>query len=308
MAEPRIAICVVTYNSADLIRDFASALPEGAAGTRWTLVVADNASQDDTLAQVTRWAPEAVVVETGANLGYAGGVNAAVRAAGEHDAYLIVNADVRLGAGCVSTLFAALRPGVGIVVPQLLDERGELIWSMRREPSVLRAWADAVLGAERAGKLAALGEMVTDRTLYTSARPVDWAEGSTQLIGADCWRECGEWDESLFLYSEETEYDLRARDHGFLTWYEPHAVATHLEGGSAGSPRQWSLLVANRVRLFRMRHGRVATGLVWLAVAAREASRALLGKATSVAAIRDLVNPARMHQERGPEWLQGVRL
>jgi GT2 family glycosyltransferase len=308
MPEPRLAICVVTYNSADLIRDFASALAEGAAGIRWTLIFADNASQDDTLAQIARWAPEAVVVETGANLGYAGGINAAIRAAGDQDAYLILNADVRLGAGCVTTLFEALRPGVGIVVPRLLDERGELIWSMRREPSVLRAWADAIVGAERAGRIPALGEVVTDRAVYGSAGPTDWAEGSTQLIGADCWRECGEWDESLFLYSEETEYDLRARDHGFLTWYEPRAVATHLEGGSADSPRQWSLLVANRVRLFRMRHGRAATGLVWLALAAREASRALLGKATSLAAIRDLLNPVRMRQERGPEWLQGVRL
>ena len=195
MAEPRIAICVVTYNSADLIRDFASALPEGAAGTRWTLVVADNASQDDTLAQVTRWAPEAVVVETGANLGYAGGVNAAVRAAGEHDAYLIVNTDVRLGAGLRIDAVAALRPGAGIVVPQLLDERGELIWSMRREPSVCRALGGRRPGRTR-GPACRIGRSGDRSHLYTSARPVDWAEGSTQLIGADCWRECGQWDES----------------------------------------------------------------------------------------------------------------
>ena len=307
MPEPTVAICVVTYNSSDLIEDFVAALPAGAAGTRWTLVFADNGSQDGTLAEIARHAPDAVVVDTGANLGYAGGVNAAVRAVGDQDAYLILNADVRLGPGCARTLVEALRPGVGIVVPKLLDQHGDLIWSMRREPSVLRAWADALLGAERAGRIAAMGEVVTKREAYESAGPTDWAEGSTQLIGADCLRACGEWDESLFLYSEETEYDLRARDNGYLTWYEPAAVATHLEGGSAGSPRQWSLLVANRVRLFRMRHGRAATGLVWLALAAREASRALLGKATSLAAIRDLVNPARMRQARGPEWLEGVR-
>ncbi|WP_434318693.1 glycosyltransferase family 2 protein [Leifsonia sp. P73] len=308
MPEPRIALCVVTYNSGPLIEEFVAAVPEGTAGTDSSLVFADNGSQDDTLEQIARWAPEALVVRTGGNLGYAGGVNAAVRAAGDQDAYLILNADVRLGPGCVRTLFEGLGNGVGIVVPRLVDQHGELIWSMRREPSVLRTWADALVGAEHVGRIASLGEVVTDPAAYTTAQATDWAEGSTQLVGAECWRVCGEWDESLFLYSEETEYDLRARDNGLMTWYEPAAVATHLEGGSATSPRQWSLLVANRLRLFRMRHGPAATGLVWLALVVREGSRALLGKPTSRAAIRDLVNPIRMRQARGPEWLEGVRL
>jgi len=307
MAEPRIAICVVTYNSADLIEDLVASLPSGAAGTDWTLVFADNASADDTVQRIERHAPDAILVQTGANLGYAGGVNAAVHAAGAQDAYLILNADVRLEEGCLSTLFAALGPRVGIAVPRLVDARGELIWSMRREPSLMRAWADALVGAERAGRVGSLGEVVTDPTRYAQPCATDWAEGSTQLVSADCWRACGEWDESFFLYSEETEFDLRARDHGYTTWYIPAAVARHLEGGSADSPRQWSLLVVNRVRLFALRHGRFATSLFWLATVTREAIRALVGKKTSRAALRDLLSAARMHQKPGPQWLEGVR-
>jgi len=304
---PRIAICVVTYNSAEHIEHLAASLPAGAAGTDWILVIADNASADDTLSEVARWAPSAVVVETGGNLGYAGGVNAAIRAAGPCDAYLILNADVRLTSGCLSTLYSTLSEQVGIAVPKLLDASGKVIWSMRREPTALRAWADAVVGAERVGMIPALGEVVTDPELYRTARMTDWAEGSTQLISEACRLACGEWDESYFLYSEETEFDLRARDRGFMTRFQPAAVATHLEGGSAGSPTQWSLLVANRVRLYGARHGRAATAMFWLATVAREGSRALLGKATSRAALADLLKPARLAQRRGPEWLAGVR-
>ncbi|TQJ30606.1 glycosyltransferase family 2 protein [Microbacterium sp. SLBN-146] len=307
MTAPRIGICVVTYNSADLIEDLVASLAAGGDGTEWTLVVADNASSDDTVATVRRLAPSAIVIETGANLGYAAGVNAAIRGAGDQDAYLILNADVRLTAGCMATLYASLSDTVGIVVPRLLDAKNETIWSMRREPTVLRAWADAVAGAERVGRVPALGEIVTDPALYDSARPTDWAEGSTQLIGRACARACGDWDESYFLYSEETEYDLRARDNGFLTLYQPAAVAVHLEGGSAGSPRQWSLLVMNRVRLFARRRGPVAASAFWLATVGREASRAMLGKATSRAALRDLVSRRRWRERPGPEWLGGVR-
>lgn len=306
MSIPRVAICVVTYNSADLIPDLVASLAAGAEGTDWTLVFADNDSSDDTLGVIRACAPGAIVVENGANVGYAAGVNAAVRGGGDQDAYLILNADVRLLPGCVVALYETLSPEIGIVVPQLIDAEGELIWSMRREPSILRAWADATIGAERAGRYPALGEIVTDPRLYRDARPTDWAEGSTQLISADCWRTCGPWDGSYFLYSEETEYDLRAGDRGLATWYQPAARAQHLEGGSAGNVRQWSLLVANRVLLYGRRHGRFATAMFWCATAAREASRALIGKKTSRAAIRDLVSRRRLRQARGPEWLAQV--
>ena len=136
---PRVALCVVTYNSAPLIADLVASLARGTEGVDWRLVVADNASQDDTLSELALHAPDAVLVRNGGNLGYAAGVNAAVRAAGEQDAYLILNADVRLDPGCVLTLVETLTSEIGIVVPRLTDAAGVRISSLRRAPTVLRA-------------------------------------------------------------------------------------------------------------------------------------------------------------------------
>ena len=308
MIAPHVAICVVTYNSAPLIADLVGSLRRGTSGVTWSLVVADNASGDDTLSEIRRHAPYAMVVRNGGNLGYAAGVNAAVRAAGPQDAFLILNADVRLDPGCVLALYDTLTPEIGIVVPQLMDAEGKRISSLRRAPSVMRAWGDALFGAERAGRFSRLGEMVTNPNAYVSEHATDWAEGSTQLISAECWDLCGEWDESYFLYSEETEYDLRVRDFGLATWYQPRATAQHLEGGSADNPRQWSLLVANRIKLFRAGHGRAATVAFWCATVAREASRSLLGRQTSRASLHDLLSPARLRERRGPRWLARVRV
>lgn len=308
MSMPRIAICVVTFRSASLIKDLVASIPGGAAGTDWTLVFADNASDDDTLAEIARWAPEATVVQTGANLGYSGGLNAAVRAAGTQDAFLILNADVRLQAGCIATLYQSLGPGVGIAVPRLVDGDMKPIWSMRREPSLVRVWSDALIGAERAGRLGTLGEVVTDPELYERSQRTSWAEGSTQLISAECWQACGGWDESYFLYSEETEYNLRVQEFGYSVLYVPTAEAQHLKGGSAESPAQWSLLVLNKARLYARRHGPIPSVLFWLGLVVREASRALLGKRTSRAAVRDLLTPRRWAEPRGPEWLAHVNV
>jgi len=301
----RVAVVVVTYNSEPLVADLIASLPAGLAGVDWSLTVADNDSTDDVVARVRELAPDAKVVETGRNGGYAAGINAAVAAAPPHDAVLTLNPDVRLGPECVHELLAALRlPGVGIAVPKLLDGHGELVLSQRREPTVLRAIADAAIGAVRAGKHPLLGEVVTDPLRYESPTDVDWAEGSTLLISAECLRRCGPWDESFFLYSEETEFALRARDAGFVTRFVPTATAVHLQGGSSTTPPLWALLVLNRVRLFRRRHSRLKTVPFWTAVFVREASRAVLGKQTSRAAVRALLSPRRFREVPGPNSIR----
>lgn len=302
LAAETVAVVVVTYNSEPLLADLVASLPAGLEGVAWHLTIADNASTDGTVARARALAPSACVVETGRNGGYAAGINAAVAAAPPHTAILILNPDVRLQPGCVAALLGALRlPGTGLAVPRLLDARGQLIESQRREPTVVRAVADALLGARRAGRYPLLGEVVSDESRYEAPTLTDWAEGSTLLVSAECWQRCGAWDESFFLYSEETEFALRARDAGLVTRFEPGAVAVHLEGGSGSTPGLWALLVLNRVRLFRRRHGRVHTGLFWSAVLLRESSRALLGKRTSRAATRALLSPARWREPAGPQ-------
>jgi GT2 family glycosyltransferase len=109
------------------------------------------------------------------------------------------------------------------------------------------------------------------------------------LIGEDCRAACGPWDESFFLYSEETEFALRARDRGFVTRLAPEAEATHLGGESATSGRLWALLTVNRVRLYRRRHAWPKTALFWTAVLLREAPRAVLGRSPSRSAVAALL-------------------
>jgi N-acetylglucosaminyl-diphospho-decaprenol L-rhamnosyltransferase len=296
-----VAVVVVTYHSESLLADLVASLGPGLAGVDWHLTVADNDSRDGTVAALRRLAPDATIVETGANLGYAAGINAAVAAARPHTAILVLNPDVRLEPGCAPTLLATLRqPGTGMAVPRLTDARGELIPTMRREPSVLRTLGDAFLGAERAGRFRSLGEVVTDPDRYAAPTTTDWAEGSTLLISAECWRACAPWDESFFLYSEETDFALRARDAGFLIRYVPDARAVHLEGDSRRSPGLWTLLTVNRVRLYRRRHGPLPAAAFWAALLLRELSRAAIGRRPSRAAVRALLSPRRLRQTPGP--------
>ncbi|BBH68018.1 glycosyl transferase family 2 [Actinoplanes sp. OR16] len=298
-----VAVVVVTYNSARLLEDLIASLGPGLDGLDWHLTVADNASADDSVAEVHRLLPSAQVVEMGRNAGYAAGINAAVAAAKPHTAILVLNPDIRLRPGCGPTLLANLRrTKAGIVVPRLERGDGSAIAVLRREPSVPRAFGDALLGANRAGRYPLLGELVVGDAYYERESAADWAAGSAMLISRECWDKVGAWDESFFLYSEETEYSLRARDAGYVTRLAPDALAVHLEGDSKVSPRLWALLTVNRVRLFRRRNPAVSTAAYWSALVLREVSRSLRGNQASKAAAAALLSPQRMKQAPGPTW------
>lgn len=296
--EPVIAVVVVTWNSERTVPGLLATLAAGLAGCRYELIVVDNDSRDETVDTARRRAPGCQVVQTGGNAGYAAGINAGIAAAARFDAVLVLNPDIRLQPGAVATLYRALEPGIGIAVPRIRDEDGTLARSLRREPSIARALGEAILG-RRAGRVPYLGETVLNGTAYERTGTPDWATGAIMLISAECLDASGPWDESFFLYSEETEFALRARDKGYRTRFVPEAEVTHLGGESRTSPKLWGLLTVNRVRLYRMRHGAAATGLYWAAVMLREASRAAIGHERSRRGVASLLRPGRVRVAAG---------
>jgi GT2 family glycosyltransferase len=294
MNTPSIAVIVVTWNSAAVLPGLLATLDAGLGSLARQVIVVDNASSDDTVAIASRSAAQCRIMQTGRNAGYAAAINAGLAAADPYDAALVLNPDIRLEPGCVEAMYAGLADdGVGIVVPRIYLGDGHPAWSLRREPTLLRALGEAVLG-RRAGLHPRLGETVLDETAYERSTTVDWATGAIMLVSATCLEACGPWDESFFLYSEETEFALRARDRGFLTRLAPQARATHLEGESKVSPRLWALLTVNRVKLYRRRHSRTITALYWLVVLSREASRAMLGHPRSRRATAALIRPSAL--------------
>ncbi|NUR89345.1 MAG: glycosyltransferase, partial [Nonomuraea sp.] len=211
---------------------------------------------------------------------------------------LVLNPDTRLEPGAVQALLGAVREaGVGIAVPRLTGEDGEPHASLRRRPTVLRALGEALLGGYRAGRVPALGELVVGERHYERPVNADWATGAAWLVSRRCLDAIGVLDERYFLYSEETEFMLRAGEAGFAVRYVPEARAVHLGGEQAVSSRLWALSAANRVRLHRQRYGRPRAFLMRLAVTLNESLRALSrgrqGGARHRAALRSLWPMAR---------------
>jgi GT2 family glycosyltransferase len=296
---PEVAVVIVTYNSAAVLPGCLDSLTDQDVNLS-CVVVADNGSKDDSVA-IAKGATNLPVrtVQMGRNAGYAAAINAGIAATDieKLDAAFVMNPDCRLRPGALGHLAGALRqPGRGIGVPRMVNPDGSLQPSLRRTPTVGRAWAEAVIGGSLAGRVGTLAELVMSPRDYETAGPASWGTGAAMLLSAEMIREIGPWDESFLLYSEETEYSLRASDRGWGTWYEPAAVVEHIGGESSTNPQLAALVAVNKVILFRRRHSRMASFSYHAAVLVNESIRALAGRRTSRAAAAALVRPSRRGQ------------
>lgn len=294
---PDLDVVIVTYNSAHVVGDLLDSLPAALSGLVADVVVVDNGSADGTAELVVDRGDCRVVRST--NVGYAAGINRGVREAAPADAILVLNPDVVLNAGSVPPLLEALKdPEVGIVVPQIRTPKGALQMSLRREPTVLRALGLTWM------RIAALSEYVLERQAYSRPSVVDWAIGAVMLMSRTCYDIVNGWDESYFLYCEETDLSLRARDAGLVTRYEPRSVVIHLEGQSGRTDATHAMQIVNRVRLFRRRNGVAAAWCYYCLTIASEFSWVLRGHRQSQFAIKALLRPSL----RPPQLRCGDRL
>lgn len=266
-----VAVLVVTFNSADDLEPLLSDLRREAASVRLRVVVADNASADESLA-VARAHDDVIAIATGGNLGYAGGLNAAMRRVGDTASVLILNPDLRVEPGAVRTLFDRLlsEPETGAVVPLIREADGSVSHSLRREPTVTRALVDAALG--RVWPRRPVSEHIRDPRAYDTVRTVEWATGAALMMRTDAAAGVGEWDERFFLYSEETDFQRRLREAGWRIRFDPAAVVTHRGGGSGVSDDLVALTIVNRIR-YMDKHSPRTAGLFRAVVIAGEQLR-----------------------------------
>jgi N-acetylglucosaminyl-diphospho-decaprenol L-rhamnosyltransferase len=286
-----VGVVIVTYCSEQDVDALSESLPLGLEGVDWRVVAVDNASTDRTVERLEQHGIH--VISMPHNAGYAAAINVGIRHFANARSILVLNADVALARDSVATMLAALRddPRVGIVVPQVRSFDGELTFNQRRDPSLTRALAPALIGGDRAMRLR-LSEIVTDPQRYLTPRDVEWAVGAIYLIGKTCADAVGPWDESFFLYSEETDFCERARRAGFVVRYVSDAIAYHEGGGGVHQPHLRSMMVVNRVRHYRRHHSLGSSWIFYAAILLNEKLRSLAGNTAATSAERALLHPS----------------
>jgi GT2 family glycosyltransferase len=299
-SESRLSIVIVTYNSAAVLPGLLDSLPAGLEGVKqFETIVVDNDSNDNSVDIALAHAIRPRIIRMSRNAGYAAAINAAAATVGPGADLLVLNPDLRLLPGSVSLLVDRLTDScVGVAVPRILAEDGTTHWSIRREPSLMTAWTDAILGGTLAARIGK-SETIGDPAMYDRAGLIDWATGAALAVAARARGVVGDWDESFFLYSEEVDYLRRVRDSGLSVAYVPQAQVVHIGRDYLGNPRLSALMTANRIRYYRRYHGPLSAAVFRLSVIVGETMRAVLGPAHR-AALWAAMTPWRPPPETQP--------
>ena len=215
-------------------------------------IVVDNGSTDDSVAIIQRQHPACTLLQTGTNLGYAGGNNFGIRYALKSGAefVMILNNDVIVSPDFLTPLLAALRaqPDVGIVTPLVADtEPIDRIWALGSRVD----WRTGQVYRIHAGETVAT---------YCNAPPFDIeiASGAAMLIRRSVLEQVGLLDELFFLYYEETDWCLTVREQGYRILAVPQSVIWHKVSATLGtvSPVIDYYMLRNQLRFIaRRQHG-----------------------------------------------------
>lgn len=295
MSDPKVLTVILNYRTPDLAVKAAEGALREMADLGGEIAIVDNDSQDGSLehlraaAEERGWAEggRIHVYSAGRNGGFGSGNNFAIRAgltSGEKPDYVyLLNPDAVPEPGAIRALvdFFEAHPKVGVAGSLILTPDREPAYGAFRFPNIVREFEDAA----RTVALSKLLERGRDPSpVALERREVDWVSGSSVMFRQSMLDEVGLFDETYFLYFEETDLCLRCKRAGWEIWTLPESRVVHIGGVATGMarwdrvPRYW---FDSRYYYFRKNYGLPYTVAVTLALLAGE----------GVWKLRRLVNP-----------------
>ncbi len=227
MHHPSVAIVILNWNGKSFLQQF---LPSVIASsyTNKRIIVADNASTDDSVRFLQEMFPGVELLTHHHNLGYAGGYNFFLRQI-EADYYVLLNSDVEVTERWIEPIIELMEANRQIAAcqPKLLN------WNRKEEFEYAGAsggWLDALGYPFSRGRLFDTCE--TDKGQYNDTVPVFWASGAALFIKADCFHEMNGFDEFFFAHMEEIDLCWRLQRNGYLIYVCPQSEVYHVGGGT----------------------------------------------------------------------------
>lgn len=227
-----ISVIIVNYNGKDYLEQCLRSLATQTICDHEVIVV-DNASSDGSVAYLEEHFPEAKVLQSGENFGFAGGVNAGIRAAsGEY--IMTLNNDTRVDPDCLFHLLAVMDQdeSVGMVAAKML-------FFDRRINST-------GICISRSGAAWDRGMYEEDCGQYDRIEEVFGPCAGAALYRRLMLDEVGLFDEDFFLYMEDVDLAFRGRLLGWRCVYTHHARVYHIHGGTAGVGSELVVYYGNR--------------------------------------------------------------
>ncbi len=225
--KPRVAVVILNWNGRTFLERF---LPSVLRSTYVNLeiVVADNASTDDSVSFVQKCFPTVTTWVNKNNEGFAGGYNRALREV-KADIYVLLNSDVEVASGWIEPVVELMESDRKIAAcqPKVLSYRDK---NKFEYAGASGGWIDRFGYPFARGRIFDFCE--TDKGQYDDAVPCFWATGAAMFVRSEYFHDAGGFDTAFFAHQEEIDLCWRLKRKGLEIYVQPASVVYHVGGGT----------------------------------------------------------------------------
>ena len=223
----KIGVILVNYNGKEYNDKCIKSILNSTISEQIQIIIVDNASTDGSLEELReQWVNNAQIhiIPLKENYGFSKANNEGIRWAIKQgiEFFLLLNNDTEIEPYTIECMVDSQKQRNAIVVPQVLyADRPDIIWYAGGDFS-------PIINKQRNS-----GINRHDNAKYKRSRYCSFANGCCLLLTKKIIKRMGLLDERFFLYGEDTEYSLRAKERGIDIWYCADAVVYHKVNGSS---------------------------------------------------------------------------
>lgn len=221
-----VAVVILNYNGRNYLEEFLPSVIEHSSDAE--IIVADNASTDDSIAFLKKSYPDVRLIQIERNYGFAGGYNVALKEV-KTEYYLLVNSDIELTPGWITPLISFLEnnPAYAACQPKILDQNNKTFFEYAGGAG---GFVDLFGYPFCRGRI--FDTIEEDSGQYDNSIDIGWASGACFAIRSECFHLVGGFDEDFFAHMEEIDLCWRLQNLGLKIRNIPHAIVYHVGGGT----------------------------------------------------------------------------
>jgi len=244
-----VAVVILNWNGRTWLEKFLPSVVEHSQNAQ--IVVADNASTDDSIAFLKSQFPAVQIVQNEENGGFAKGYNDALKKV-DASFFVLLNSDIEVTANWLEPLHKVMMdPTVAGCQPKVLayDRKNEF-----EHAGASGGFMDKNYFPFCRGRLFDVVE--NDERQYDGETEIFWATGACLMIRADLFHETGGFDEDFFAHMEEIDLCWRLKKMNYRFMVTPTSVVYHVGGGTLSytSPRKVYLNFRNNLIMIGKNH------------------------------------------------------
>ncbi len=223
----KAAVVILNWNGKKFLEQFLPVVIQQSNGIAG-IIVADNASTDDSVVFLQEHFPEIRIIQNQSNGGFAKGYNDALKLI-DAEYYILLNSDIEVTSHWIEPVL------------QLMDSDKNIAACQPKIRSYYEREKFEYAGAaggyiDKYGYPFCRGRLFftleEDKGQYDDVREIFWATGACLFVRAELYHKFGGLDEDFFAHMEEIDFCWRLKNHGYKIVYCPDSIVFHIGGGT----------------------------------------------------------------------------